>query len=105
MRAGKLQARIQIERLQELVSDTGTVRKAWLPVLLTRAEVKQAARDKFLTGGIEGNRDRAVFLIRWPAQPIATADRITWSGQVWNIVGLSEIGRRQGLEIRAEAVA
>lgn len=105
MRAGKLQARVQIERLQELVSDSGLVRKVWLPVLMTRAEIKEASTTEFLTGQIEGDQNKAVFLIRWPSQPIITADRLTCNGVVWNITGLSEIGRRSGLEIRAEAVA
>lgn len=105
MRAGKLQARIQIERLQELVSDNGMVRKLWLPVLTPRAEVKEATTEEFLLNQIVGDKNRAVFLIRWPSQPITTADRIAYAGRVWNIVGLSEIGRRRGMEIRAEAVA
>ncbi|MFC3169421.1 head-tail adaptor protein [Paracoccus fontiphilus] len=105
MRAGKLQARIQIERLQELVNDNGLVRKVWLPILTTRAETKEAGTTEFLLREIEGDKARAVFLIRWPAQPIGTSDRITHAGKVWNITSLSEIGRRRGLEIRAEAVA
>lgn len=105
MRAGKLQARIQIERLQELVSDNGTLRRVWLPVLMARAEVKEASADEFVLNQITGDKNRAVFLIRWPSQPITTADRLAYAGKVWNIAGLSEIGRRRGLEIRAEAVA
>lgn len=105
MRAGKLQARVQIEREQELVSDAGLVRKVWLPVLMTRAEVKEATTTEFLLREIEGDKARAVFLVRWPSQPISTKDRIVYAGKTWNIIGLSEIGRRRGLEIRAEAVA
>ncbi|MTD98793.1 head-tail adaptor protein [Paracoccus sp. YIM 132242] len=105
MRAGKLQARIQIEREQEAVSDNGLVRQVWLPVLTTRAEIKEATTTEFLTGQIEGNQNKVVFLIRWPSQPISTGDRLTHNGAVWNITGLSEIGRKRGLEIRAEAVA
>lgn len=105
MRAGKLQARIQIERLQELVSDNGMVRKLWLPVLTIRAEVKEATTEEFLLNQIVGDKNRAVFLIRYPSVPITTADRLSYAGRAWDIVGLSEIGRRRGLEIRAEAVA
>lgn len=105
MRAGKLQHRITVERHQELISDSGHVRKVWLPVLTTRAEIKEATTTEFLTGQIEGDTARAVFLIRWPVQPITTADRITAAGVAWNITALTEIGRRRGLEIRAEAVA
>lgn len=105
MRAGKLQHRVQIERLQELVSDSGHVRKVWLPLVMARAEIKEATTTEFLTGQIEGDTGRAVFLIRWPAQAITTADRLSYAGKLWNITGLSAIGRRRGLEIRAEAVA
>lgn len=103
MRAGKLQHRIQIERLQELDSDSARIPKVWLPVLTTRAEIREASTTEFLTGQLEGDKARAVFLIRWPVQPITTADRIYHGGMRWNITGLSEIGRRRGLEIRAEA--
>jgi head-tail adaptor len=105
MRPGKLQARIQIERECELVSDSGLVRKAWLPIVTTRAEVKQASTEEFLLQQIIGDKARAAFLIRWPSQPISTSDRITYRGMIWNIVRLQEIGRKRGLEIRAEAVA
>ncbi|WCR09580.1 head-tail adaptor protein [Paracoccus stylophorae] len=104
MRAGKLQARIQIERLELLVNDNGTARQRWLPILTTRAEVKEASTDEFLLNQIVGDKNRAVFLIRWPVQTITTADRLTYAGRAWNIVGLQEIGRRRGLEIRCEAV-
>ncbi|MCT4332628.1 head-tail adaptor protein [Paracoccus sp. YLB-12] len=104
MRAGKLQSRIQIERLQLAVADNGTSRSVWLPVLMTRAEVKEASADEFVLNQIAGDKNRVAFLIRWPSQPITTSDRITYAGKAWNIVGLSEIGRRRGLEIRAEAV-
>lgn len=105
MGAGKLQHRVQIERLQELVSDSGQVSTLWLPLVTARAEIKEASTTEFLTGQIEGDTVRAVFLIRWPVQPVTTADRLTYAGKLWNITGLSEIGRRRGLEIRAEAVA
>ena len=103
MRAGKLQARVQIERLQELVADNGTVRKVWLPVLMTRAEVRESSITEFLTDEMIGDKARAVFLIRYPFESITTADRLSYAGKLWNVVGLSEIGRRRGLEIRAEA--
>lgn len=105
MRAGMLQHRVQVERLQELVSDSGHVSGVWLPLVTARAEVKEATTTEFLTGQIEGATARAVFLIRWPVQAISTADRLVFAGTLWNITGLSDIGRRRGLEIRAEAVA
>lgn len=105
MRAGKLKARIQIERQQELVSDAGTVRRVWLPLLTTRAEVRQASTDEFLLNQIVGDKNRAVFLIRYPAVEITTEDRLVYAGKAWNVIGLAEIGRRRELEIRAEVIS
>lgn len=105
MRAGKLQARIQIQREQELVSNDGLVRKVWLPIETARAEAMQASTKEFLLQQISGDNARAVFLIRWPSQPISTSDKITYGAAIWNIVGMQEIGRRRDLKIRAQAGA
>lgn len=102
MRAGKLQNRIQIERNTVLVDDYGHARESWLPVLTTRAEIRDASTTEFLTGFGETDNRRAVFVIRFPlAVVISTADRLVMDGKAFNIVGLIEIGRRRGLEIRA----
>ena len=104
MRAGKLQNRIQIERPHLLVDDYGHARETWLPILTTRAEVKDASTSEFLTGPGEMDNRRAVFVIRFPlAVQITTADRLVMDGKAFNIVGLAEIGRRRGLEIRVIA--
>lgn len=103
MRAGKLQNRIQIERAHLLVDDYGNARESWLPILTTRAEIKEASTTEFLTGPGEMDNNRAVFLIRYPQAEITTADRLVLDGKAYNIVGLAEIGRRRGLEIRVIA--
>lgn len=103
MRAGKLQNRIQIERAHLLVDDYGNARESWLPILTTRAEIKETTTTEFLTGPGEMDNSRMVFLIRYPVAQITTADRLVLGGKAFNIVGLAEIGRRRGLEIRAVA--
>ncbi|REG26215.1 hypothetical protein ATH84_11004, partial [Paracoccus versutus] len=42
MRAGKLQHLIQIERKTAPVDDYGIARESWVPILTTRAELKEA---------------------------------------------------------------
>lgn len=104
MRAGKLQNRIQIERAHLLVDDYGNARESWLPVLTCKAEIKDATTAEFLTGPGEMDNRKAVFLIRYPlAVEITTADRLVMDGKAYNIVGLAEIGRRRGLELRVIA--
>jgi len=103
MRAGRLTNRIQIERAHLLVDDYGHARESWLPILTTRAEIKEASTTEFLTGPGEMDNSRAVFLIRFPLVAITTADRLVMDGKAFNIVGLAEIGRRRGLELRAVA--
>ena len=103
MRAGKLQHRIQIERIGRLVDENFVGRDDWLPILTTRAEIKEASTTEFLTGPGEMDNGRAVFLIRFPLVAITTADRLVMGGRAYNIVGLAEIGRRRGLELRAVA--
>ncbi|MFG6081407.1 phage head closure protein [Paracoccus litorisediminis] len=103
MRAGRLSNRIQIERPHVLVDDYGYQRESWLPILTTRAEIKEASTAEFLTGPGEMDNNRAVFLIRFPLLEITTADRLVLDGKAFNIVGLAEIGRRRGLELRVIA--
>ena len=103
MRAGKLQHRVQIERAHVLVDDYGIGRESWVPILTTRAELKEATTSEFLTGPGEMDNRKAVFLIRYPVAQITTADRLVMDGKAYNIVGLAEIGRRRGLEIRVVA--
>lgn len=104
MRAGRLTNRIQIERNAVLVDDFGYTHENWLPVLTCKAEIKDATTTEFLTGPGEVNNNRAVFLIRYPlVVQITTADRLVMDGKSFNIVGLAEIGRRRGLELRVIA--
>lgn len=103
MRAGKLRRRIQIERAHVLVDDYGHARESWLPILTTRAEIKEDSTAELLSAFGQMNRDSKVFLIRWQLEKITTSDRLIHDDKVYNIIGLAEIGRRRGLEVRAVA--
>jgi SPP1 family predicted phage head-tail adaptor len=103
MRAGRLDRSIIIERKTEAVSDSGAVASSWSVIASPRAEVLQASAAEFLTGMGEEERGTIVFRIRYVAG-ITTEDRITYSGEAYNLVEIKEIGRRRGLELRCERV-
>jgi len=102
MQAGKLQQRIELQRMTETVNPSGSVVQTWATYASGKAELRQAGLSEFLTGYGEGTSNTAVFLLRW-VPGVSASDRIVHGGKVWNIVALAEIGRRRGLELRAVA--
>jgi len=103
MRAGKLDRAITIERATQPVAASGAVSATWPPVATVRAEIVNQSTAEFLAGYGEGERATIVFRIRYLAG-ITTADRITFDGSHYNLREIVEIGRRRGLELRAEIV-
>lgn len=102
MQAGKLQQRIELQRMTEVVAPSGAVSQTWATYGTGKAELRQAGLSEFLTGFGEGTSNTAVFLLRW-VPGVSVSDRIIHGGKVWNIVALAEIGRRRGIELRAVA--
>ncbi|PJF10791.1 head-tail adaptor protein [Pseudorhodobacter sp. MZDSW-24AT] len=103
MQSGRLQQRIELQRLTEAVQPSGAVVKTWATYAKGKAELRQAGVSEFLTTYGEGVADNAVFVIRW-LPGVSVSDRIKHGGKLWNIVAIAEIGRRRGLELRAVAV-
>ena len=102
MRAGKLDRKITLERETEIVDEFGTVARHWLAVATIHAQLVQASTDEFLTSFGEAGTVARVFRIRHRDGVLLT-DRVTHNGRAFNIVELTEIGRRVGLELRCEA--
>lgn len=106
MRSGKLDRFITIERGGETVDDYGRVTTGWTALATVRAEVLQTSTAEFLKSYGEAEQTGIAFRIRWlPGMTITTTDRIIYAGQPYNLVEVKEIGRRKGLELRAERVA
>ena len=103
MRAGKLDRLITIERAVETVAVSGAVSSTWTPVATVRAEIVNQSTAEFLAGYGEGERAAIVFRIRFLAG-ITTADRLVFGAAHYNVRDIIEIGRRRGLELRAEIV-
>lgn len=103
MRAGSLDRTIEFQRLTETVSEAGTVTYGWASLATVRAELVSNALTE--SGYAFGEADNAalVFRIRYRAD-LSTSDRVTYQGRAYDLVGIVELGRRRGLELRCEAV-
>ena len=99
MRAGKLSSAIEIQRETETVNPSGSVLKTWATVIATRAEIIQQTATEFLTGYGTAENGTIIFRIRYRPD-ITTADRVSYSGTVYGIEEIKEIGRRRVLELR-----
>ncbi|MCJ1900954.1 MULTISPECIES: head-tail adaptor protein [Paracoccus] len=104
MQAGKLQHRIELQRMDqnETRSPSWKPQQAWVTYATGKAEMRQAGISEFLTSYGESSKNTAVFIIRW-IPGVAVSDRLIHGGKAWNVVAIAEIGRRKGLEIRAVA--
>lgn len=103
MNIGKLDRRISIERQTETVKPSGGVVKSWTPIASVWAETLQQTATEFFTGYGEAETGSMIFRIRFVAE-ITTADRVTYNGIAYNLKEIKELGRRDALELRGEAV-
>lgn len=102
MQSGKLQHRIDLQRLSQTLGPGRVPVQTWATYASGKADLRQAGVSEFLTAYGEGVTNNAVFLLRW-LPGVSVADRVLHGGKVWNIVAIAEIGRRKGLELRVVA--
>ena len=100
MRAGKLDSQIAIQRSVSILDDYGVPALTWSNIAVVRAQVIKASTEEFIRGYGATEDNVVVFRIRWIAD-IIMADRVVHDGANFDIKELKQIGRRQGLEIRA----
>lgn len=105
MRAGSLDRTISIERVDAAALDADRVpTSAWTAIAELPAQVVTADADEFLSGAGVESAETILFRIRW-TNDVRTTDRIRYAGRAYGVLGLVEIGRRRGLEIRATTKA
>jgi SPP1 family predicted phage head-tail adaptor len=102
MKAGKLDRKIMIEREIETVDRYGTATSTWAPIATVAAQRITMSTDEFLAASGERTETAIVFRIRYRAG-VTLSDRVTFEGQIFDLVEVKEIGRREGLELRCEA--
>ena len=105
MRAGSLDRRITIERATESRDAFNSIVKAWATLTTVWAS-KQETRDTERVASQEvGAEITTRFQIRWSStvSDVNPKDRVIFDGRTYDIVGVKEIGRREGLELSASA--
>ncbi|MFC3322626.1 phage head closure protein [Mesorhizobium cantuariense] len=102
MRAGKLDRSIDLQRNVETKSSTGSVTSVWTNFATgLRAEKIDATADETARTFGEAETISMTFRIRYVGN-LTTADRVIYEGVAFDLVGITEIGRRRGLELRCE---
>lgn len=102
MRAGKLDKIITIQRFTSTVDDFGTPIEAWTDVATMRAQLIQTTTEEFMRSFGQSSETAAIFRIRY-LNGIGTTDRVSFSGQLYDIKEVKELGRREGLDLRCMA--
>jgi head-tail adaptor len=106
VRAGKLDRRISILRYGAPVDDGYTLTEGALGVLTTRSASWRPAtrKEQFENAGTEAKAG-GIFWIRsdTTTRTIVETDKLVFEGRMFDILGLSEIGRREGIELLVAA--
>lgn len=103
IRAGRLDRRITLQEVQTVPDGYGFT-TAWVDTSSLWAERTDQGGEEFMAVGMQLNRARAVFRIRWREGVDATM-RVRSDETSFAIVAINEIGRREGLELMCEAVS
>jgi len=100
MRIGRLDRRIDIERLTQ-GNTNGVKTESWAALVsdLPATAMQMSGREAMQQGGAAAEVD-TVFTIRYRGDVLET-DRIDWGGRKYDIKFIREIGRREGEEIHA----
>lgn len=105
--SGKLDRRIVIQRATlvrnafgEQIETWGTLKEVWAGVRPVSDGERMRARE--VAAEITTR-----FVVRYSAQlsDLSPKDRVLYQGRVFDIIGLKELGRREGWEISANARA
>lgn len=98
--AGRRDRRIIVEQLAVTQSSTGAAVETWSTLATLWAEARlPTGRELLQAGQVAGELDR-VFVVLW-RDDIEPKMRIRFDGQVYDIVSVAEMGRREGLLIGA----
>lgn len=103
MYSGALDRKIIIESTSESRGAFGEVTDTWATYATLWAQAipisgkERLASDR--TVAVRGYK----FKTRW-ISGVTAKMRVSYDGEYWNIIGIAEIGRREGLEIIAEVV-
>ncbi|TAU48174.1 head-tail adaptor protein [Rhizobium ruizarguesonis] len=100
---GNMDRRITIERLTKTRKPSGDTFETWAPLATVWGEVLQQTASEFFTGYGEAETGSVIFRVRY-RPGITTKDRVTYGGQPYGLKEIKELGRRDALELRGEAL-
>ncbi len=98
MRAGRLDRRVTLQRRTVTRDSYGDENETWSDEATVWAAIRGMPGREYLAGDKFVQEARAVFQIRWRAG-VDPGMRLTYGGATYEIVSVTEIGRRQGLEL------
>ena len=103
MRAGRLDRRVQLSTRSVVRGPTGEAVEQWSPPRERWAEVTLlGASERRQSEQMLATRT-ATFRLRWERDLVGAQSRLVYDGYVWDVRGVKELGRREGLELMAEA--
>ncbi len=107
MLAGKFDRRVTIQRAEMVQVPDGEEVPGWVDLATVWAEKSYRRANE----AAEANETAAIrvlrFAIRWSptVRDVNPKDQLVFEGRAFNIIECNEIGRREGIEIFAEARA
>lgn len=100
--AGALDRRITLQERTDTRDAAGEPIPAWTTLdTVWAALIPLTGREQFEAQQVNAQRP-AKFQIRY-RDDVTETMRISWDGEVWDINGISQIGRREGLELTCTA--
>lgn len=103
MKSGKLDRRISIEAVSYTTAGDGSQIETWAEITTCFAEREnQGATERFAASQTLADVD-TLFRIRWDTWLVdrlnPKSHRIAYGDRTYNILGIAEIGRKEGLHI------
>lgn len=100
MRAGRLDRTITLDaQTAGAPDDYGVSQPSWERFATVRAELVTMSTEEFLRASGETSEASLVFRIRY-LPGVTNAHRLTFEGRQFDVREVSELGRRQTLELR-----
>ncbi|MDD1533044.1 MULTISPECIES: head-tail adaptor protein [unclassified Bradyrhizobium] len=102
MRAGSLDRLIEIQRRTTGLDLYGTPVETWTTLATMRAQLLKNATDD--REGARGHATDAVLTFRMYFASLGLNDRLLYESRQYEITGITEIGRRVGMDVTCQRV-
>jgi SPP1 family predicted phage head-tail adaptor len=99
MKAEKMDRKITLQRGSATIDAYGTPSFAWANLATVPAQMIQRSTTEFVRAQGATEAEILVFRLRYFAG-LTNADRLLFEGRTFNITEISELGRKDGIELR-----